>query len=293
MLTLLRTLFTLVLLVPAFAGPKVFLGIVPGDGAALKASGFQGDGLLIKRVVSGGPAEKAGVQSGDVLIELDSKPIADLDDLSFFLRRFNPGDKVKVVVRRDNQSRSFDVTLAEPPMREMEVITQVPPVTSSSGRAFLGVSVTSINDNLLEYFGVDQGVGVLIDNVVEDSPASRAGIRVGDVLVLIENHEVESPGRLSRLIRRFKPGDEVKVLVVRSGREKTLTAVLADRDFSENRALPELPQFPAFPELGDRHSLPHVPRAIEPSTWMPLVDDLDEVIVPHVWPWHKRKIAAR
>ncbi len=292
MLTLLRILFTLVLMVPAFAGPKVFLGIIPGDGAALKASGFQGEGLLIKRVVEGGPAEKGGIHSGDVLVELDGKPVADLDDLSFFLRRFDPGDEIDVIVSRDGQTRKHRITLAEPPTREIETSSQTPTVVSTSGRAFLGISVTGINDNLLEYFGVDQGVGVLIDNVVEDSPADRAGLMVGDVLVQIEGHDVESSGRLSRLIRRYKPGDEVELLVVRARKEKSLTAVLGDRDFSELKPPVVAPVVPTWLTVPAVPEPPSVPRAIEPSTWLPLVNRVGDVVIPHIWPWKKRAAEA-
>jgi S1-C subfamily serine protease len=70
-------------------------------------------GLLIAQVVSGGPAEKAGLQTGDVIVQVDNKDVTDTSSLSDVLVNKNPGDKVSVKIYRGNQQMTVTVTLGE------------------------------------------------------------------------------------------------------------------------------------------------------------------------------------
>jgi len=89
------------------------------------------------------------------------------------------------------------------------------------------VSVQDLNRELGDYFGVSGGKGILITSVNDDSPASRAGFKAGDVIVKVGDREVEDSGDL-RAALRDRPAGKVDVTVVRKGQRMTLTPELAE-----------------------------------------------------------------
>lgn len=99
-------------------------------------------------------------------------------------------------------------------------------------RGFLGVETMEVNPQLAEYFGAKSDHGVLITWVVEDSPAEKAGLRAGDIILEVDGEEIEDSGDLSREIRRLDPGEETVIRFNRKGSERSLTIAVADhRDF--------------------------------------------------------------
>jgi membrane-associated protease RseP (regulator of RpoE activity) len=97
-------------------------------------------------------------------------------------------------------------------------------------RAFLGVQLLPLTDELRGHFGVKGGIGVMISKVEKDTPAAAAGLRAGDVLVAADGSPVSSPAGLLRAIRGKKDGDPVKLEVVREGKKRTLEARLTVRE---------------------------------------------------------------
>lgn len=91
--------------------------------------------------------------------------------------------------------------------------------------AFLGVQLTDLTPELRQHFGVPEDQGVLVASVVEDSPAARAGVEVGDILTRLDDEAVSSGGSLARAVGKREPGP-VQLELWRSGRIETLTATL-------------------------------------------------------------------
>jgi len=91
----------------ASGGDRPFFGSVPDFG-------HQGDGYALSAVTPGGPAERAGLRAGDVIVQFGDSQIASLEDFAGALRKYEPGDRVGVVVLRAGQRREFQVTLDEP-----------------------------------------------------------------------------------------------------------------------------------------------------------------------------------
>ena len=246
---------------PVAFAQTAFLGIIPEKPVEVQAQGFQGTGLMLKQVVAKTPAAEGGLKAGDVLILFDGKPVEDGDDLTFFLRQSTPGDRVNLEWVRGGERRKGVVKLGsrDEPDVKVKVLGKEIATINLDDSAFLGIGSLSINDNLLKHFAVKEGHGILIDAVVKGSPAERAGVRVGDVLVELDGHAVESPGRLRRLLEDLKPGDKVRLRLVRDRQSLVVDVVLADRDRAEMDLdlqvpglpeLPELPHWPEAPELG-------------------------------------------
>jgi membrane-associated protease RseP (regulator of RpoE activity) len=97
-------------------------------------------------------------------------------------------------------------------------------------RAYLGVSLTDLTDELREHFGAPKDAGLLVSSVEDGSPADKAGIRVGDIIVGIDGKDVESSIDLRRGLREKKEGDTVRVEVMRGRARQTLVTTVVERE---------------------------------------------------------------
>jgi membrane-associated protease RseP (regulator of RpoE activity) len=97
-------------------------------------------------------------------------------------------------------------------------------------RAFLGVSLVDLTDELREHFGAPKDTGTLVSSVEDGSPADKAGIRVGDIIVGLDGKDVESSGDLRRGLREKKDGDSVRVEVMRGHARQTLVTTVVERE---------------------------------------------------------------
>jgi membrane-associated protease RseP (regulator of RpoE activity) len=97
-------------------------------------------------------------------------------------------------------------------------------------RAYLGVSLVDLTDELREHFGAPKDAGLLVSSVEEGSPAEKAGIRVGDIIVGIDGKDVDSSVDLRRGLREKKDGDTVRVEVLRGRARQTLVTGVVERE---------------------------------------------------------------
>jgi hypothetical protein len=97
----------------------------------------------------------------------------------------------------------------------------------------LGVQLTNLTRELRAHFGAPEDVGVMVSGVAADSPADKAGIRVGDIITSIDGHEVSSSSDVGRRIRRKEAGVVAEVEVLRDKTTLTLSAAIEVRERSE------------------------------------------------------------
>lgn len=97
-------------------------------------------------------------------------------------------------------------------------------------RGFLGISMVSLTDDLRTYFGVADGLGVLVSEVVPDGPAAKAGLKGGDVIVSIDGKPIDGPNALGEYVRQRKGGEQVKIDVRRKGTSQQFFVTLDERD---------------------------------------------------------------
>src|SRR6476646_675281 len=112
-------------------------------------------------------------------------------------------------------------------------------------RAWLGVGIQPVTSELAGKFGVSENEGVLVNEVFENDPASRAGIKPGDIITKVDGKTVDTPNSLSRLIAGLDPGAAVTVEVPSDGRRRLISVPLIER--KETSVLASIP--PARPEL--------------------------------------------
>ena len=150
----------------------------------------QTTGALLGDVSPGGPADKAGLKSGDVITQFNGQPIQDASQLKLSVAETAPGSKVPVVVNRNGQDKTFDVTLGSVPGNKVAEANG----TNGSGRkeALAGVDVTDLNQNIRSELNIPENVrGAVISQVAPDSAAYEAGLRPGEVITELNHQPVK------------------------------------------------------------------------------------------------------
>jgi serine protease Do len=155
------------------------------DTLGLKSPG----GALVAEVAKDGPAERAGVRAGDVIVEFDGKELKDSADLPLRVAAVTPGKTVPVKILRDSGEITVSLTVGE--MKENEVV-------ASSEEGDLGLAVQPVTPEVVENLGLDRAEGLLITSVKPGSAADEAGLRKGDVITQINRRAVRSLADYSR-----------------------------------------------------------------------------------------------
>lgn len=116
-------------------------------------------------------------------------------------------------------------------------------------RAYIGISMDTVDQTLGEALGMSQPRGVFIQNVIEDSPAEKAKIKQGDVLTEVNEEEVHRPNQVQSLIVRMSPGDKVRLTIFRDGKEREMEVTLGELG-SDRVAIAESPAEDEAEDLG-------------------------------------------
>lgn len=281
---------------PALAGDSGYLGVMLQDLSPAMAKALQlGDqsGVLVSDVVDDGPAEKAGLQDGDVIIAFAGKPLADDGALTRAVRAAKPGDKVDVTVLRDGKTQTINVELGErendfawfTPGSDEHVKVIMKGLQDGDGdfdfhslhedRGWLGVHIDDLSPQLGEHFGVKDGQGVLVTEVEADSPAAKAGLKAGDVIIGAGKDEVEETDDLHEALAETKADQEFELEYLRGGKKQKVQVTLGE--MPEGSA-PNVFYFndqahPMPPKMMHRFMAPHAmggPQRIE------IIRDMDE-----------------
>lgn len=165
-------------------------------------------GAVIVRVLPNSPAEKAGLQSQDVIIEFNGIPVRSIAHLQSLVGRTPPGTTVQLKVVRGGKEIVVNVTLAE---RTPEVVAQ-----AQREAEWRGMVVGELTPELRRQMNIPENVkGVIVMMVEPDSPAARAGIRQGDIITVIANQKVESVADFVRINREIRTNRSVPITIRR------------------------------------------------------------------------------
>jgi len=163
----------------------------------------QSGGALVGEVTPKSPAEKAGLQSGDVILEFNGKPVKDSRHLKLQVASTAPGAKVPVKILRDGSTKTVEVTPKELPRTEMAAREEGNDAKGSD--ALEGVTVDDISPAAKRDMKLPEHVkGALVTNVEPNSAAFEAGLRAGDVIQEINRKPVESADKAVELTEKMK-----------------------------------------------------------------------------------------
>ncbi len=183
------------------------------------------EGALVNEVFDDSPADEAGIQEEDVIVEFNGKDIDDADDLVRAVRKSEPGRTVEVVVVRDSKEVKLQATLKKRfrerySYRFRPRVLRIP--TIFTGSELAGMELQELNKQLGQYFGAPNGRGVLVTEVQEDSPAAEAGFRAGDVIVKVEEERVKDVEDIWDGLEDVEEGEKAKFEFMRKGQRLTL-----------------------------------------------------------------------
>jgi serine protease Do len=179
-------------------------------------------GALVGDVVPDGPAAKAGVQSGDVIVEFNGVKVADSRHLKFAVANCAPGEKVPLQVLRDGSSRTLEVKVKELPGKEH--LARNDSENSGDNDTLQGVGVGDLNSQVRQQFGIPEHVqGAVVTEVAPGSAAAEAGLKPGDVILEINRHAVKGADDAVKLTEHAK--DKLTLLHVWSGNRSRFVVV--------------------------------------------------------------------
>jgi len=221
------------------------------------------NGARVTYVFPGSPAAKAELQAGDVITALGRRRIPGPEALVSAIAERKPGDRVTISYERRGEARSVSLELAAA-SRERPFLEPGPPPfrfeprgergegeqkgeekgegEEAAPEAFLGVVAAAMPEGMQEIAGTDKGV--LINTLIDGSPAAKADLMPGDVVTAVDGQEVDTPEAFVKIIRGHKPGDKVALTFYRMGKRRTATVALGKRtsQAEEGFRLRELPR---------------------------------------------------
>lgn len=201
--------------------------------AAAQTEPVDEPGLVIVRVDADGPAAKAGVKRGDILLALGDQEINRPLDWFQAVRSLQADEPVELSVLHGDDERTLTATVAERNSRPFLGL-----------QVYLGGAVEETAGEPLLLPLMAQASGAQIAEVVDDSPASAAGLQVGDVITAVDGEALDDQLSLGDAIAAHQPGDEVVLTVTRDDEEQELSVTLGENPDDATR-----------PYLGVRYSM--------------------------------------
>ncbi len=228
---------------------RTWLGVSVTDVTADKLGALklkEERGVEIVTVSPDSPAQQAGLKEHDVVLEFNGVRVESVEQFQRLIRETPVGRAVRLLISRDGAPQTVQAKLGERPggrllrepgggfsftMPRIEIppIPPIPPmpdihIFSRTGQ--LGIEGESLTGQLGEFFGVPGGKGVLVRSVAPNSPAEKAGLKAGDVIVKVDGESVKDIAELRSVLFDHARKGDVPVTLVRNKREMTVTVHL-------------------------------------------------------------------
>jgi len=173
-------------------------------------------GALVADATASGPAEKAGIKRGDVIVSFNGKEVKETADLPYMVASTPVGKVVTVEVIRKGERKSLQVKLGE--LKEEE---EAPVVSEAKPR--LGMTVEEITPEVAKELGLSETGGIVVAQVEENTPAAEAGLSAGDVILEVDQAPMKNVEEFNQKLETYKAGDTILLLVKRRGATIFLT----------------------------------------------------------------------
>jgi serine protease Do len=183
-----------------------YLGVRIQDVTPLLAKEFNlknDQGALVGEVEAGGPADKAGFKSGDVVLQFNGHKVTDSRHLRLEVAEILPGESVPVEVLRNGSNKTLQVKVKEVPGEEQLASNNSENADSSD--TLQGVGVSDIDSQARQQLNIPDNIkGAVVTEVAPNSASAAAGLKQGDVITEINHHEVASANDAVRLTEHAK-----------------------------------------------------------------------------------------
>ena len=190
-------------------------------------------GAIVDEVIENSPAEKAGVKEDDIIVAFNDNKVRDDEDLTDLIHDSKPGDTVTLTVFRNAKEQRIQVELGRRPRNsvwwddmkwfdaprapKLPRLPHRPSVYSLyyEERPYIGVTMVELSEEAAQALGAEKGA-VLVDEVKRNSPAQKAGVKPGDLIVAVDGDDVYEAEDVREIIEDKDEGDTVSLSVVRA-----------------------------------------------------------------------------
>jgi serine protease Do len=172
-------------------------------------------GALVSEVVKDGPAARAGIKVGDLIIEFNGNQIKDANDLPILVARTAPGEKVRVKILRDKKELTIPVQVEKLEDEEVNLTAQE--------KDHLGLTVQKVTPEIAESLGIKRAEGVVITSVEPGSAADEAGLEQGDMIVEVNRKRIQDVSEYKKAVMAAQKGKRLLFLVRRGENTMFLT----------------------------------------------------------------------
>ncbi len=177
------------------------------------------NGALVAEVTARSPAEKAGLQSGDIITEVGGKPVEDTRELQMRIASMAPGSKADLKVLRDGKDKAITVELGERPV--MKGLAAAEPAKPSDPDVLDGVTVGDLDAEMRKKFDLPETAkGVVITEIDPESPSGEAGLKAGDVILEVNREPITSSKQAVDLSEKVKKEKKVLLRVSTKGQSR-------------------------------------------------------------------------
>ena len=171
------------------------------------------EGALVSSVEADSPADRAGLKIGDVIIKFDGEEVEDARALPRMVADTDDGDTVSLLVWREGERKSLEVTLASIPTEETLAMTESES-DDGDGTPKLGLTLSALTKDVKEHYKLSDEVGVLIVDVSRNSPAAKHGLQRGDIISRVGHTKVTKPDEVVSEVKRAAEEEHKTVLLL-------------------------------------------------------------------------------
>jgi serine protease Do len=201
---------------------RAYMGILPQDMTPDMAKAFgqkEARGVVVGDVTPNSPAQESGVHRGDILLDVNGKPVASANELRNTISMMEPGTSIKLKVLRDGSEHEISVKLGEMPTET----AAVQPGNGDSSKALEGIEVANLTPGVADKLGLpSSSTGVVVTSVDPSSKIADSGLRKGDVIQEVNHESVKNVSEFQSALK--KGGSDPLLLVNRQGRTLFIAA---------------------------------------------------------------------
>lgn len=193
-----------------------FLGMLPQEITPdlAEAKGLSStEGVLVAKVDPDTPAEKGGLKVGDVIIRFAGKKIKTVKQFRMLVANHTPGEKVKMTVIRDGKQKQLTFTLGD----RAEYL-KLAAGESKAEEAWMGMEVTSVHSDVARSMGIKEKTGVVVIGVEGGSPAEEKGIKPGDVILQVGEHQIKDLKDYQEAVQKLKGSEKPILFLIKRGK---------------------------------------------------------------------------
>jgi serine protease Do len=167
--------------------------------------------VLVADVFKGDPADKAGIQPKDIILEVNDNQIETSRELTAMIADLKVGEDAKVEVFRNGKIKTFHIKLAK---RDDQRLASRPTPSEPEEEKF-GIRVAELTPEIIQRFGIDDTKGVIVINVEADGKGAEAGVQMGDIIKEINHRIVESVKDYTAAMDKIKDDESVNLFIWR------------------------------------------------------------------------------